>query len=70
MSCGSATCTSAIPFRCAGIARDSMARVPAWRMGARIVVRRTAASPAERLLADIGVSRADAFAEARKPFWL
>ena len=39
------------------------------RYGARHTQRRALGELDDRLLADIGLSRSDAMAEARKPFW-
>ena len=39
------------------------------RYGARRAQRRALGELDDRLLADIGLSRTDAVAEARKPFW-
>jgi uncharacterized protein YjiS (DUF1127 family) len=48
--------------------KQGMLRLQAWAERAR--QRRQLAGLDERLLQDIGVSRAQAMAEAEKPFWL
>jgi uncharacterized protein YjiS (DUF1127 family) len=82
MSCGSATST-AIPITVPAI-RFASAEWPAipwrafvrtaWTRALHLAERRRQRLALleldDRLLADIGVSRADALAEARKPFWL
>jgi uncharacterized protein YjiS (DUF1127 family) len=83
MSCGSVTCTPAIPitipairfvpaewpvFPWRALARSAWTRV--LRFAERREQRLALLELDDRLLADIGISRADAFAEARKLFWL
>jgi uncharacterized protein YjiS (DUF1127 family) len=82
MSCGSVTSTSTIPSALPAI-RFVSAELPAipWRAFLHAALVRASRFAERRdqrlallelddsLLADIGVSRADALAEARKSFW-
>lgn len=82
MSCGSVTCTTALPITVPSV-RLVLPELPAiswrailhaaWARASRLAERRhqrlALLELDDRLLADIGVSRADALAEARNPFW-
>jgi uncharacterized protein YjiS (DUF1127 family) len=83
MSCGSITYTPAIPITVPAVRFVATERpaIPwrallhgalarALRFAERRRQRLALLELDDRLLADIGVSRADALAEARKPFWL
>ena len=80
MSCGAISPTISLTEPAVAFARLDFPAIPRREYlhamttalagyGARHAQRRALGALDDRLLADIGVSRKDALAEARKPFW-
>lgn len=78
MACGALACSSSIVIATERSGAAAPARFAAWfthiagdldRALARSGQRRALLDLDDRLLADIGLTRDDAWREARKPFW-